>query len=179
MLPLPTTKRHGQYSFTTWHDASVSSCGCRTENLRESIRHEHGFLVPAWIRLELSTSSDPMHDQYDRWLMRPGCYGNLIVHGPSDLSHTTERVERDAFIPPRGIGGKTQLSLFANADYLIYTTYIKSVECITVWQSHDANSLAYRTYRSRSRTSNDANDAVLTYVQATQCRSCNDDAVCT
>jgi hypothetical protein len=57
------------------------------------------------------------------------CYGDLIVNGPSDSSHTTKRVERDAFIPPLVIGGKTQLSLLANADYLIYTTYIKLVEC--------------------------------------------------
>jgi hypothetical protein len=57
------------------------------------------------------------------------CHGNLIVNGPSDSSHTTKRVERDAFIPPHVIGGKTQLSLLANADYLIYTMYIKLVEC--------------------------------------------------
>jgi hypothetical protein len=36
----------------------VSSCGCRTENLRERMRHEHALLVHAWTRLELSTSSD-------------------------------------------------------------------------------------------------------------------------
>jgi hypothetical protein len=30
------------------------------------MRHEHALLVLAWTRLELSTSSDPMHDPYDR-----------------------------------------------------------------------------------------------------------------
>jgi hypothetical protein len=57
------------------------------------------------------------------------CFGNLIVNGPSDLLHTTKRVERDTFIPPHVIGGKTQLLLLANADYVIYTMYIKLVEC--------------------------------------------------
>jgi hypothetical protein len=47
------------------------------------------------------------------------CYGDLIVNGPSASSHTTKRVERDAFIPPLVIGGKTQLLLLVNADYLI------------------------------------------------------------
>ena len=89
------------------------------------MRHEHALLVLAWTRLKLSRSSEPSHDQVTHAV----CYGDLIVNGPSDSSHTTKRVERDAFIPPLVIGGKTQLSLLANHDYLIYTTYIELGEC--------------------------------------------------
>ena len=69
--PLPTPKRHGVTAFfedIRRHCASVAFPAVAEPKICENMRHEHVLSVHAWTRLELSTSSEPLHD---RWLMRP------------------------------------------------------------------------------------------------------------